>query len=152
MLTMFGITFLAPLSRGSRLKGVIAGGLGVMLATIGLDQGTATARFTFGQVSLWDGIGAIPLALGLFAIPEVVELASAAPSRSPAAGTPIAGVWDGVRDAGRLWPVVLKSSALGTFVGMVPGVGANIAQWLAYGAAAEAGPNTRPSARARSKA
>jgi len=140
MLTLFGITFLAPLSRGSRLKGVIAGGLGVMLATIGLDSGTATARFTFGQVSLWDGIGAIPLALGLFAIPEVVELATAAPSASAAASVPITRVWDGVRDARRLWPVVLKSSALGTFVGMVPGVGANIAQWLAYGAAARRTP------------
>ena len=46
-----------------------------MLATVGLDPMGATPRFTFGQLSLWDGVGPIPLALGLFAIPEIVEMA-----------------------------------------------------------------------------
>jgi len=140
MLTVFGVTFLAPLSRGSQLKGVIAGGLGVMLATIGLDPRTSTPRFTFGEIALWDGVGAIPLALGLFAIPEVVLLAGAAPPGSTGVSPPIARVLDGMRDARRLWPVVVKSSALGALVGMIPGVGANIAQWLAYGFAARRPP------------
>ncbi|HEX5216630.1 MAG TPA: tripartite tricarboxylate transporter permease [Vicinamibacterales bacterium] len=140
MLTLFGVTFLAPLSRGSQLKGVIAGGLGVMLATIGLDPRTSTPRFSFDQIALWDGVGAIPLALGLFAIPEVVLLAESPPPGSVRSGPPVGRVLDGVRDVFRLWPVVVKSSVLGTFVGMIPGVGANIAQWLAYGVAARRPP------------
>ena len=76
MLALLGISFVAPLSASARVKGLAAGGLGLMLAMVGLDPMNATPRFTFGQLSLWDGIGTIPLALGLFAIPEIVEMSA----------------------------------------------------------------------------
>ena len=139
MLTLFGIAFLAPLSRGTPLKGLVAGGLGVMLATIGLDPISATPRFTFGQLALWDGIGPIPVALGLYAIPEIVQL-TAQPTASSAAPTAFGGLLTGVHDVRRLWRLVLSSSAVGTTIGVVPGMGANIAQWLAYGLAARRTP------------
>jgi len=144
MLTLFGITFLTPLSSGSPLKGLIAGGIGVMLATIGLDQLTATARFTFGQLSLWDGVGLIPLALGLYAIPEVVQLATHPKTVSSAAPDIGSGLMDGVRDVRRLWRLVLQTSAAGTLIGMIPGLGANVAQWIAYGMAARRTPEDAP--------
>jgi putative tricarboxylic transport membrane protein len=143
MLALAGVTLVAPLSRGSGLTGVIAGGLGALLGTIGLSPMTGTARFTFGQVSLWDGIGVIPLTLGLFAVPEMVQLATARLPR--AAATVVAGRFaDGLADARRLWPVILQSSALATIVGIIPGVGASVAQWLAYGMAARRRPSGSP--------
>lgn len=140
MLALLGITFLAPVSNASRLNGLIAGGLGVMLATIGLDPMTATARFTFGQLSLWDGIGPIPVALGLFAIPEIVQLANLPRSVLRAPTPPTVRLADGLRDVRRAWRLVLQSSAVGTMVGLVPGIGASVSQWMAYGLAARRSP------------
>src|SRR5688500_3791609 len=75
MLAVLGLTFVASLSGDHLLKGLIAAGLGLMLATIGLDPVTGTQRFTFGQLFLWDGIGLVPITIGFFAIPEIIELA-----------------------------------------------------------------------------
>jgi hypothetical protein len=112
-----------------------------MLATIGLDPVGSTPRFTLGQLSLWDGIGPIPLALGLFAIPEIVELAgqetTAVTSASPIGKGRLS---DGIRDGVRLWRLVLQSSAIGTALGLLPGVGASMSQWMAYGQAARRTP------------
>ena len=76
MFALLGVALVAPLSRGSVLKGLAAGGIGLMLSTVGLDPQGAIARFTLGRLFLWDGVGAIPLALGLFAIPEIVAMAA----------------------------------------------------------------------------
>ncbi len=139
MLALFGVTFMAPLSGASRLKGLAAGGLGLMLAMVGLDQLGATPRFTFGQLTLWDGIGAIPVVLGLFAIPEIVELAGSrvSPLTTDDWGHATRkGLAQGVRDAVRLRSLVLRSSAIGAVMGLLPGIGASISQWMAYADAA----------------
>jgi TctA family transporter len=136
MLALLGISFIGALSTSSRLKGLATGGLGLMLATIGFDRIGATPRFTFGQLFLWDGVGVIPVALGLLAIPEVVEMAArrgASPDGPRTAGS---GLSAGVSDARRLWRLVLQSSVIGTFLGLIPGVGAGVSQWVAYGYAA----------------
>ena len=75
MMGMLGITFIATLSGGDMLKGLIAGGLGLLLAMAGLDTYTATPRYTFGLYYLWDGVPLVPVTIGLFAIPEVIDLA-----------------------------------------------------------------------------
>ena len=140
MFALLGIGLVAPLSKGSTFKGLAAGGIGLMLSTIGLDSLGATPRLTFGQLFLWDGVGAIPLALGLFAIPEIVEMAATSgdPGKVPPRGG--GSLWSGVRDVGRLWRLVLRSSAIGTIVGFLPGVGASVSQWIAYAAAARHSP------------
>jgi hypothetical protein len=135
MLALLGISFMAPVAGASRLKGLAAGGLGLMLATIGLDPLTSTPRFTFGHLALWDGIGPIPAALGLFAIPEIASLSGmqmAVVGSPPAAESSRTGLVDGVRDVGRLWTVTLLGSAIGAFGGLLPGMGASVSQWLAY--------------------
>src|SRR5258708_28460803 len=64
MLALLGITFVASLSGEALVKGLLAGGLGLWLATIGLDPVTGTQRYTFGQLFLWDGIGLVPVTIG----------------------------------------------------------------------------------------
>ena len=143
MLAVLGVAFAVPLTSTARLKGLAAGGLGLALATVGLDPFAATPRFTFEQMVLWDGIGLIPAALGLFAIPEIVSLAGR-PSIAPITGTPDRATFiDGVRDAKRLWVVVLRSSAIGAVVGLLPGLGASVSQWIAYTDAAKRSTNAR---------
>ena len=87
-----GVCLALPLTSTSRAKGVAMGALGFALATVGLDPSAATPRFTFGELALWDGIGLIAAALGLFAIPAIVALierTSIAPSlRAPAHAAP----------------------------------------------------------------
>jgi TctA family transporter len=136
MFALLGIALVAPLSKGSKVKGLAAGGIGLMLSTIGLDSVGATPRFTFGRLFLWEGVGAIPLALGLFAIPEIVEMAAMGANSAAVPSTTGGSTWSGVRDVGRLWRVVVRSSAIGTIVGFLPGVGTSVSQWVAYADAA----------------
>jgi putative tricarboxylic transport membrane protein len=132
MLALLGITFVASLSGEDQLKGIIAGGLGLMLATIGLDPISGIQRYTFGQLFLWDGIGLVPITIGFYAIPETIELAVLGTSIAQQKVEKIGGVLEGVKDTFRHWWLVIRCSALGTFTAIIPGMGAATTQWLAY--------------------
>ena len=132
MLALLGITFVASLSGEALLKGLLAGGLGLWLATIGLDPVTGTQRYTFGQLFLWDGIGLVPVTIGFYAIPELIEMATAGSSIAKLDVGRVGSVWEGVRDTFRHWLLVVRCSALGTFISIIPGLGAATTQWLAY--------------------
>jgi putative tricarboxylic transport membrane protein len=141
MLALLGITFVASLSGEDQLKGIIAGGLGLMLATIGLDPISGIQRYTFGQLFLWDGIGLVPITIGFYAIPETIELAVLGTSISREKVGKLGGVMEGVRDTFRHWSLVIRCSALGTFTAIIPGMGAATTQWLAYAHAVQSSPN-----------
>jgi TctA family transporter len=132
MLAVLGITFVAALSGEALVKGLLAGGLGLWLATIGLDPVTGIQRYTFGQLFLWDGIGLVPVTIGFYAIPELIEMATAGTSIARLDVGRVGGVLEGVRDTFRHWLLVIRCSALGTFVSIIPGLGAATTQWLAY--------------------
>ena len=132
MLALLGITFVASLSGEALLKGLLAGRLGLWLATIGLDPVTGTQRYTFGQLFLWDGIGLVPVTIGFYAIPELIEMATAGSSIAKLDVGRVGSVWEGVRDTFRHWLLVVRCSALGTFISIIPGLGAATTQWLAY--------------------
>jgi putative tricarboxylic transport membrane protein len=140
MLTILGITFVAALSSGQVLKGLISGGLGLMLATIGLDPQSGIQRYTFGQLHFWDGVGLVPVAVGLFAIPEIVDLAIKGTSIAEQRVGKIGGVLEGVKDTFRHWSLTLRCSLVGTFAGIIPGLGGSVAQWLAYAHAVQTSP------------
>ena len=132
MLAVLGITFVASLSGQDFMRGLISGGLGLLLATVGLDPMSGIQRYTFGQTFLWDGIGLVPITLGFFAIPEVVDLAV---QRSTIAGgrvEKLGGVMDGVKDTFRHWWMVIRCSAIGAYAAVIPGIGGATTQWLAY--------------------
>jgi len=141
MLSLLGITFVASLSGEDQLKGIVSGGIGLMLATIGLDPISGIQRFTFGQLFLWDGIGLVPITIGFYAIPETIELAVLGTSIATQEVGKLGGVMQGVKDTFRHWWLVIRCSALGTFIAIIPGMGAATTQWLAYAHAVQSSPN-----------
>lgn len=148
MLALLGITFVGSLSGGNLVKGLTAGGFGLLLSTIGLDPIRGIPRFTFegilGQgpsIFLWDGVALVSVTIGLFAIPEIIELAVQGTSIAREKAEKLGGVWEGVKDTFRHWWLVLKCSAIGAYVGILPGVGGGTAQWVSYAYAVQSSPD-----------
>jgi len=133
--TLFGMSMVATLSGRAPLKGLTAAGLGLMIAMIGSRAQSGTLRWTFGWLYLWDGMPLIPATLGIFALPELAELAV---SRKRIAGDNAPNInmssqWEGVRDVVRHWWLVLRCGVLGTGLGAIPGIGSAVIDWIAYG-------------------
>lgn len=139
-LTVLGVTFIASLSGGSLMKGVLMGGLGFMLSTIGPSPQTASVRYVQGLPYLLDGLSLVPVALGLFAIPEVVDLAVRRSSISERQVGKVGGVAQGVRDAFTHIGLVVRCGGLSAFIGLIPGLGSAAAQWLSYAHAVQSSP------------
>jgi TctA family transporter len=134
MLGMLGLAMVGSLSGTSIVKGVAAAFFGLWLATIGLPESQAIPRYTFGTLFLLDKLPLIPVLLGLFAIPEVMELAI---KNAPIAQTGEASdnrkdLLEGVRDAFKHWWLVVRCSVIGAYIGMLPGLGASIVGWVTY--------------------
>jgi TctA family transporter len=132
--TIFGISMVAALSGNAPLRGLTVACLGIMLAMIGSDPRTATLRWTMGSLYLWEGLPLVPFVLGLFALPELCDLAIG--RTSIASGTKLSissGMLQGVRDCFRHWFLILRCSALGSALGSIPGIGGSIIDWIAYG-------------------
>ena len=133
--TLFGLSMVATLSGRAPLKGLTAAGLGLMVSMIGSRSESGTLRWTFDTLYLYDGVPLVPATLGLFAMPELCELAV---SRKKIAGEHASNIhmssqWEGVRDVGRHWWLVLRCGILGTGLGAIPGIGSAVIDWIAYG-------------------
>lgn len=132
-----GLTLVAALSAGAILKGVTAACFGILLAAVGDEPQTGEMRWAFDSYYLFEGLPLVPLALGLFAIPEMMDLAI---SRLSVSRTDIKqDRWqqlEGVKDVFRNWTLVIRCSAIGSLLGSIPGIGASIIDWIAYGYAA----------------
>jgi len=139
IMAFVGLAFIVVLGGGSLLKALIAGGLGLMLAFVGLDPITSIPRYTFGQLALWDGIPLIPVVVGLFAIPELAMLMARGGSISEIelGGSQWRLIRQGIKDTFQHWWVLLQCSALGTLIGIVPGLGGTVSNLAAYGLAAK---------------
>jgi TctA family transporter len=137
---VFGLSLVAVLSGGSPLKGLAGACIGLMVATAGDDPQTGTLRWTFDSLYLWDGLPVVPLALGLFAVPELADMAITKQSISVNAEDQKRdarfGQLDGIRDTFQNWFLVLRCATIGSFLGAVPGIGASVIDWIAYGHAA----------------
>ena len=142
LVAIFGLTVIAAVSPTSIIKGMIGGALGLLVGTVGIDPITGSMRFTFGQVALYDGFPLIPLLLGLFAFPRAMQLIedllrrgslNIGLIRESSGGPPMT--------LGEMWAsrrTYLRSSLLGTLIGIIPGAGANIACFVGYAAAKRA--------------
>jgi len=130
-LTLFGLSMLATIGDGSPVKNVLSGAVGVLLATVGIDLLTTVERFTFGFNELSEGIGFVPVMIGVFGISELLVQASnlhlkreqismkaiRLPSRA---------------DYKKTWKAILRSSGIGTFIGILPAEGATVASMIGY--------------------
>jgi putative tricarboxylic transport membrane protein len=134
-LTLFGLSMVATLSGRAPLKGLTAAGLGLMISMIGSRAAGGTLRWTFGTLYLWDGVPLVPMVLGLFALPELAELAILRQriAGDHAADITLSSQWEGVRDVMCHWRLVLRCSILGTALGAIPGLGSAVIDWIAYG-------------------
>jgi putative tricarboxylic transport membrane protein len=143
MLTLVGLTFVVALSGKKVVKGLLMAALGLLVALIGIDSQEGIARYTMDQIYLWDGIPLVPLVVGLFGGAEVLQLMLSRSSIAGSAAVPkkITGVGEGIRDTLHHWPVVLRASAIGSTIGMIPGLGGSVAQFIAYGQARQSSKN-----------
>src|SRR2546429_511250 len=142
MLAIVGLAFIASLSaQGARgmLRGFLAGGVGLCLAMVGQDPQAGVARFTLDTLYLWQGLGLVPVLVGLFALPEIVDLVVRGTSiaGNVPAGRISHGALEGVKDVFRHWWLTIRCALIGTFVGITPGLGGAVAQWMAYGHATQ---------------
>jgi putative tricarboxylic transport membrane protein len=134
MLGVVGLSFIVALSGGNLLKGFAMALLGFLLAQVGLDPYAGLPRFAFGQLYLWDGINVVLVVLGMFAVPETLQLMSTrgAIARQIDPTAKLGGILDGVRDTIRYWWLTLRCSLIGVFIGFIPGMGGATAQFIAY--------------------
>ena len=134
---ILGLSMVAVLSGGTPLRGLAVAGFGLLITMIGQDPQTGTLRWTLGTLYLWDGLRLVPITLGLFALPELADMAIA--RRSIAGDAKIdsrSGQWEGVKDTFRNWWLVIRCAWLGAALGSIPGIGAAVIDWIAYGHAA----------------
>ena len=141
LLAVLGITFMAALSGDNILKGLIVGMFGLMVAFVGLDPMTGESRYAYGQLFLWDGIDAVTAVIAIFAIPEMIALAVKGETKSgktnPGSRYSFGEVWEGCLDVFRHWGLTLRTSIIGAVVGLIPGLGGDVASWLCYGHAVQ---------------
>ncbi len=136
-LVVMGISFIAVLGRGGMVKGLIAGGLGFLFAFIGYQAISGELRFTLGSLFLFDGLELISVTLGLFAIPEVVDLAVSGQTiaQVPKLVAVRQQLVEGVKDVLRHWGLWLRGTVIGYIIGLIPGIGGETAVFVAYGQA-----------------
>jgi putative tricarboxylic transport membrane protein len=132
---IISLTLIASLSGRSLAKGIFAAGLGAFLATIGVDPETASPRFTFGYIELFDGLPLAAVAIGVLAVPEIIErLREGRSTRS--ADAEVAHSEGEDRMPFREWLTlrvpVLRGAGIGTTIGAMPGLGTTLAAFLSY--------------------
>ncbi len=133
-LGLFGV-LISGLMTGSDnpLKGYIAGILGLLVAMVGMESLHAYTRFTFGIHALGGGIDLIPAMVGAFGLAEILSVVKQRVERH------VASVDDRVvpslREIFRYWRTIIRSGVIGTFIGIIPGVGEDVGAWTSYAAA-----------------
>ncbi len=138
LLALLGISAIAVVTEGEVTKGLISGGLGFLVSFTGFDPMTGTLRYTFGIQYLWDGYHTAVVVLGLFAISEMIHLTlkgGTIAEKGIKKSVKMREVWEGVMEVFHHFGLFVRSSVIGTIVGIIPGIGAVQATFLAYIAA-----------------
>lgn len=130
-LTVFGISMLATIGDGTPMKNIIAGALGVLLATVGKDLLTTVERFTFGFNELSEGIGFVPVMIGIFGISELLVQAERLQAERKLIQMKAIKL-PSREDYRKVWKTILRSSSIGTFIGILPAEGATVASMIGY--------------------
>jgi putative tricarboxylic transport membrane protein len=133
-LTLLGLTLVTSLSRGSVTKALLMATLGLLAGCIGADPVSGVERFTFGSFTLIDGLGIVPVAMGMFGIGEVLGNVASAVKTGQVYETRIRGLLPSLEDWKKsAWPMI-RGSVIGFFIGILPGPSVTIATFTAYAA------------------
>ena len=131
-LAVFGLSIIASISGKSPVKGLLAGMFGLLISTVGLDPVTSYPRFTFGQINLYNGFAIIPVLIGLFALAEAFVQMEKIFEKAQAIDTRFKHGMVSLKETISLLPLMIKSALIGTFIGAIPGAGADIAAFVTY--------------------
>ena len=148
MLAVIGISCITSLSgAGTRgqIKGFAMGLFGLLVSTIGQERQSGSLRFDMGLMYLWEGLDFVPVLVGIFAIPEIIDLTVRGTSiagERPAENLR-SGVIEGIKDTFRHFWLVFRCSVIGVFVGILPGAGGGVAQWMAYAHAVQSAKDSK---------
>ena len=137
MITIFGLSMVGILAGRIAIKGIVAAGLGMLIGMIGEGASSGDLRMSsYDYPYLTDGLKLVIVGLGIFAIPEIISLLrqDRAISQEPQIG----GGWiDGVKDwFANIW-LSVRCSIIGVIVGVIPGLGGSVVDWIAYGHAVQ---------------
>lgn len=135
MLAVLGLAAIAMAARGAVLKGLVSGGVGVLLSFVGFSPIGGELRYVFGLRGLSSGVDVIAVLIGLFAVAEVIRLLLHEERVADDASATVfarSQVWEGVRYVfGQPW-LLIRSSLVGTGIGIIPAVGGTVASFIAY--------------------
>ena len=132
-LVVLGLSSAVFLAIGNPLKGVVSLLLGLLVASVGLDNPAAFPRFTFGNAELTGGLTLIPIMIGMFAVSEIIRNVAAMDQPWEMVQARIGNVFTGMWELTKRYPLpILRGSVLGTAIGALPGAGADIAAWMSY--------------------
>lgn len=137
MLTLLGLSMVAVLSGRDLFKGLAACGLGLLVGAIGMAPATGEFRMNFGLDYLYDGLPLVVVGLGIFALPEIIDLLV---KRGTIAEEPCRlgeGWRKGIRDVREQRGLVARCAAIGSLVGTIPGLAGSVVDWLTYGHAVQ---------------
>lgn len=137
MMSLLGVAIVGIVSSGALVRGLLGAAFGLAIATIGFDPVAGIPRATFGLDYLYDGVPLIPVIVGLFAIPELLDMIiSDTPIARQRMDTLVKDVnkdrMAGIRDVLENKWLVVRSSLIGLIIGIMPGVGGSTAHWMAY--------------------
>lgn len=130
-LTLFGLSMLATIGDGAPIRNLISGALGVLLATVGVDLLTGVERFTFDMAELDEGISFVPVMIGVFGISELLAQATNLHEKREQISMKAIKL-PSREDYRRVWKTILRSSGIGTFIGILPAEGATVASMIGY--------------------
>ncbi|MEM3484737.1 MAG: tripartite tricarboxylate transporter permease [Candidatus Methanomethyliaceae archaeon] len=131
-LMCLGISLVTYLTQGPMIKGFLMACVGIFLSQIGLDVATGQARFTFGLPGLIDGIGLVPLVMGLFGVSEVFLNLEKVGQRREIIKTSFRQLFPGRDDWKRSWKPIGRGTIIGFLLGILPGGGALISSFVSY--------------------
>lgn len=134
-LVLMALVMLASLAQGSMVKGLIGACLGVLLAMPGIDPSIGQLRLTFGVNDLAGGLNLLPVLIGTFAVSQIIKDVLTIDTPLPKSTVSRAGIFIGFRDLWRHGANFVRSGIIGTWIGLLPGIGGNIAAMMAYATA-----------------
>jgi putative tricarboxylic transport membrane protein len=132
-MAMFGVAMVAALSGGAMVKGLFAACFGLLLSTVGPAGVTLDFRYMFDQDWLWNGLPLIATTIGVFALPEIIDLTMTRKPLAPKeANITYSEIFRGARYGMSRWPMTIRQSLFGVFFGAIPGIGSGVIDWMSY--------------------